>query len=266
MFIKNTLEWFVQYLVLLYLPPDQNSTCFDNWMKTSVYFPTSFSASKIAVIMELLSDSWQIRIHLATWSTQAGLFFLLLTRQKTSLGDNSPKNAHGAAAASWILTGAAVSVTLCASWVLTETLFLDRKHTPVPQTFLLSEVFILLTLKSLICKNSSMIDLHFLSISSSDSEGFSCAGAGGASGLAGGNKRKKTPLEKENQHHLTGTTLWKQKSPEQGVFPVPSSGGRVTSFLATLPPVRTPNISVNQHSWQWHRTQHLQSTPSTLNN
>ena len=36
-----------------------------------------------------------------------------------------------------------------------------------------------------------MIDLHFLSISSSDSEGFSCAGAGGASGLAGRNVRRK---------------------------------------------------------------------------
>lgn len=36
-----------------------------------------------------------------------------------------------------------------------------------------------------------MIDLHFLSISSSDSEGFSCTGAGGASGLAGGNTTTK---------------------------------------------------------------------------
>lgn len=66
-----------------------------------------------------------------------------------------------------------------------------RESTPYPQSFLLSEVFILLTLKSLICKNSSMIDLHFLSISSSDSEGFSCTGAGGASGLAGGNTTKR---------------------------------------------------------------------------
>lgn len=55
----------------------------------------------------------------------------------------------------------------------------------------LNEVFLWLTLKSLICKNSSMIDLHFLSISSSDSEGFSWAGAGGASGLAGRKRRKK---------------------------------------------------------------------------
>lgn len=63
--------------------------------------------------------------------------------------------------------------------------------TAAPQSCLLSEVFILLTLKSLICKNSSMIDLHFLSISSSDSEGFSCTGAGGTSGLAGGNTTTK---------------------------------------------------------------------------
>lgn len=35
-----------------------------------------------------------------------------------------------------------------------------------------------------------MIDLHFLSISSSDSDGFSCTGAGGASGLTGRNKKK----------------------------------------------------------------------------
>lgn len=60
MFITNTAEWFVQYLVLFYLPPDQNSTCFDNWVKTSVYFPVWFSASKIAGILELPSNSWQI--------------------------------------------------------------------------------------------------------------------------------------------------------------------------------------------------------------
>lgn len=67
----------------------------------------------------------------------------------------------------------------------------------------LNEVFLSLTLKSLICKNSSMIDLHFLSISSSDSEGFSWAGAGGASGLAGRNRRKKkSHFKKENQHNF----------------------------------------------------------------
>lgn len=71
-------------------------------------------------------------------------------------------------------------------------LFLERKCSQAPQQqiFVLHKVLILLTLKSLICKNSSMIDLHFLSISSSDSEGFSCTGAGGASGLTGRNKKK----------------------------------------------------------------------------
>lgn len=109
--------------------------------------------------------------------------------QKTSLGDNCPEKAPGAAAAAaWILSGPTAS-TACVGWAHRDTSW--REITAAPQTFLLSEVFILLTLKSLICKNSSMIDLHFLSISSSDSEGFSCTGAGGASGLASGNTTTK---------------------------------------------------------------------------
>lgn len=40
------------------------------------------------------------------------------------------------------------------------------------------------TLKSLMCRNSSMIDLDFLSISSSDNAGLSGADAAGSSGFA----------------------------------------------------------------------------------
>lgn len=98
------------------------------------------------------------------------------------------ENTHGTAATQ-ILTGPTASATSENRVLL---LFLERKCSQAPQLqiFVLHKVLILLTLKSLICKNSSMIDLHFLSISSSDSEGFSCTGAGGASGLTGRNKKK----------------------------------------------------------------------------
>lgn len=218
-------------------------------MKTSVYFPASFSASRIAVVMELLSDSWQIRTHLATYNTQARLFFFFFffftSRAESSLGDNSPKNTHGVAAAQ-ILTGPTTSAASVRAGCLQRHSSGRGKCTPAPQAFLLSEVLILLTLKSLICKNSSMIDLHFLSISSSDSEGFSWAGAGGASGLAGRNIRKK---KKQHRFGKGKSASFSEKRRHQSkVCSLLHHRARVTSSLAPLPPVWTPNISVNQPS------------------
>lgn len=121
-----------------------------------------------------------------------------------------------------LLLGSVWSCCLCVGWVLTETHPGEKSITAAPQSCLLSEVCILLTLKSLICKNSSMIDLHFLSISSSDSEGFSCTGAGGTSGLAGGNTTTKKCLKKENQHFRDDTL--RTEVTRAGVSPVLPSG------------------------------------------
>lgn len=122
-----------------------------------------------------------------------------------------------------------------------------KKTYSSPTDFSAKRGFHLLTLKSLICKNSSMIDLHFLSISSSDSKGFSCAGAGGASGLAGRNLRKTKTFGEGKSVSFSEMTFWKQKSAEQGVFPIPSSGtGHF--YLGYISPVWTLNISVHQPS------------------
>jgi len=163
-------------------------------MKTSVCFPTSSSASKTAVNMELLSDSWQIYMHLAAHNTQTGPFSLLLVRQETPM-ELLPPKCHQ------------VPLLL---WPLGELSTIVSAEAPQLQTLLLSKDLTLLTLKSLICKNSSMIDLHFLSISSSDSKGFSWTGAGGASGLAGGSR--KTAFGKGKSELFPKMTVWKQKS------------------------------------------------------